>query len=334
MFFAALLTIASAYALAQPPAVPPQPMRPVNPVRGVPMTPEQVELGRKLFFDARLSRDGTVSCSTCHRPDHGWAEPLPVSAGIRGQLGDKNAPTVLTAHLAPLQFWDGRVIGTELQSLQPLVNPLEMGNQSQQQVVNRLNRIDGYRSLSVLAYGGLLTRERMAHAIASFEASLLPNFDAPIDARLAGYTRQLDPAQERGFQVFARSNCMDCHAPPYFTDFRFHNNGAAAATGTLSPGRFGILGPNQRTAADVRAHKTPTLREIQATAPYTHGGRVATVRQVVDLYNVGWAEDRFRDPRVRPLGLTDREKADLTHFLETAFASPTFPRIQPPGLPR
>jgi len=305
---------------------------PLAPPGGVPVTAERVELGRKLFFDPRLSADNSTSCATCHQPARGFSDGRPVAVGIGGRVGNRRTPTVLMAAYSPLQFWDGRVIGTEIQSLQPLVNPLEMGNRSQQQVVNRVASIGGYRALFAAAYGQRPTRENFAHAIASFETTLL-SFDAPIDRRLAGYRYALSSEAEHGYQVALRSRCFECHTPPLFTDLRFHNTGAAVATGTLDAGRGGFLG-GQATAADVRAFKTPTLREVARRPPYTHAGRVPNLASVVALYSAGWSRDPNRDPRTGPLNLSPADQAALVTFLKEGMSSPSYPLVQAPALPR
>jgi cytochrome c peroxidase len=332
-FFAAFLALA----LAQPPT----PGAPLN----VAVTPERVELGRKLFYDPRLSIDGTVSCATCHRADHGFAEPQSVSIGVRGLRGTRNAPTVIGATYLPNQFWDGNTLGHAQQSLGPLVNPVEMANGSVQQVVNRVNSIRGYRSLFLAAYGQPCNAARLGHAIASFENSVL-SFDAPVDKRMAGYTRALSSQAEAGFQLFMglRPNragitlkCNECHTYPLMTDGKFHNTGIAFFSNTGDRLRGGFL-RGQATAADIRAAKTPTLREISRTPPYMHAGTILDLAAVIDGYNAGWSiggrVDRNQDPRIGLLGLDDEEQAQLEAFLREGLSSPTYPRITAPGLPR
>jgi len=319
------ILIVGSYTQAQPPAI--------TPPGGIPITPERVELGRKLFFDPRISADGTIACATCHRPDHGFADDTPTSQGIDGAFGTRNAPSVIYSSYSPTQFWDGRVLGTAAQSLAPLTNPDELGNASRQQVIDRLNRIAGYRAAAQRAYGGPLTERRFAHAIASFVTSVI-SFDAPIDRRVAGYSRALTPPAERGYQLFHSSNCFECHAYPFMTKFTFANNGAARAIGSRDQGRFAVLGPNQRTDKDRRTFKIPTLREIGRTWPYMHNGGVLNLDDVIDGYSRGWSDDPQKDPRVVQHQFTADEKRDLVVFLREALASPSYPNIQSPGMYR
>lgn len=313
-------------------------------------TPYQLELGNKLFHDPRLSADGTISCATCHNPKTGFTDGLTRAIGIGGQAGNMATPTILGAFDDPLQFPNGRTIGIQLQSLQPLVNPVEMGNGSTQEVVNRINRIPGYRALFVQAYGGLCNERRLSHAIAAFE-SLCQSPDAPVDKRLAGYTRSLSEQAERGFQLFVAFDCASCHAGADYSDAAFHNNGVTFFTEGLNAddqGRIDVLPQGSpRTAETVRAWKTPTLRELWQTGPYMHHGSFATLEEVVEGYNRGWQKpvrarngavylgrDRFQDERIRPLGMTEQQKADLTVFLKEGFRSDKYPNIDPPRLPR
>lgn len=321
--------------------------------QGIPVTPERVELGRKLFFDERLSINGTVSCSTCHDPAHGWADGNSVAVGILGRTGTRNSPSIINASFSTLQFHDGRTVGQPTQSLQPILNRLEMGGQSEQQVLNRLRRIPGYVDLFQRAYGfdrrqgTPVTREAYGHAFASFESTIV-SFDAPVDRRLAGDAAALSPEAEIGFAIFEKANCMACHKPPLFTDLGFHNNGMefAGKSRASDDGRFAIIRNSNRfsqaqKAAAVRAFKTPTLREIARTAPYNHAGTFLSLRRVLQHYNAGGAKlvngvpvvDSFIDRRIQPLGLTDRQLDYLELFLVEGFASESYPMVTRPVLP-
>lgn len=321
---------------------------------GVPITPERIELGRKLFFDPRLSLNGTISCSTCHDPAHGFADGNSVAIGIFGRRGTRNSPTILNASFSTLQFHDGRTVGQPTQSLQPIVNRLEMGGQSEQQVLNRLRSIPGYVDLFTRAYGfdrrqgTAVTREAYGHAMASFESTVV-SFDAPVDRRLAGDRSALSAEAEIGFGIFSRSGCMACHKPPLFTDLAFHNNGMefAGKQRATDNGRFtvinGLRGASQLDRAlAVRAFKTATLREIARTAPYNHAGTFLSLRRVLEHYNAGGAKlnangapvvDSAIDPRIKPLGLTDQQLGYLETFLVEGMAGEHYPMITRPVLP-
>lgn len=353
----ATLCVFSAQAFSQ--QIPKLPL-PLN----TPITPARVDLGKKLVFDPRLSQPvnvggqllHTISCATCHDPSKGWADHNPLAIGILGRVGTRNSPTLINAAYNPLMFHDGRTNGTDgtgpgalaSQCLLPIVNRDEMGNQTEQQVLNRLRSVPGYVALFQNAYGpgqggrSPIDRSRYGHAISSFISTLV-SFDAPIDRRMAGDVNALSPRAEIGFAIFRQANCMSCHTPPLYTDRRFHNNGFEFATKQVPTdrGRAAIVTNNRNTTLE-RAFKTPSLREIQRTFPYGHNGAFPNLEAVVRHYNLGGAQvkngqlvvDRIRDPLVRPLNLTSAQEAYLVTFLQEAFASPNYPFMYPPQLPK
>lgn len=294
-------------------------------------TAREVAVGRLFFFDPRVSADGSVACATCHQPERGMTDGRERAVGILGQVGQFNTPTIITAAYQPLQFWDGRTRGVDAQSLQPLTNPIEMGNDSVGQVMRRMNQIPLYRAAMRQVYGTPeVTSGRFARCIVAYEASL-NSFNLAIDRRMAGYTRTLSPLAEHGFAVFQRAGCAACHVPPLYTDSAFHNNGIAWVSRDEDLGRLDVLPPDSdRTPATVRAFKTPTLRGIDRTAPYTHSGIVPNLETMVGLYSTGMLRDdrrrdRFMDPRVLAIGrmgLTGYDQRGLTQFLREAFTAP------------
>lgn len=318
----------------------------VVPLRGQSFSPELRELGRMLFYDPRVSADGTVSCATCHDPNRAFTDGRRVAIGIDGLAGDRNTPTVLGAAYQDLQFADGRTTGAGEQSLQPLVNPLEMGNQSVGQVMRRLERIPGYRTVFGRVFGsGDVTPARFATAIVAFESVLLSQA-SPADEREAGFRYALSDLAEEGLAIFHTEGCADCHGGPLYTDGRFHNNGAAMFVRSADPGRAGILPPEARTPETIRAFKTPSLREIAKTGPYLHNGSIDTLEGVVRGYRLGWQwpeqkngrvvmlHDARQDARVtRRRHWTDHTERALVAYLET-LSSPALPTIGPPRLPR
>lgn len=312
---------------------------------GIPTTAAEVALGHKLFFDPRLSSNNTISCATCHDPRKGWADGRELAVGIFGQVGTRNSPTVINAAYSPLVFWDGRTVGFETQTLLPLSNPIEMGRQSEAQVIAKLRLIPGYVSLFAEVYGidartsSSITGPRLARALAAFESTIL-SFDAPIDRRLDGDVSALTPDEEVGFQLFQAANCMACHTPPLFTDNLFHNNGMefAGKVRVTDQGRFSVVQGALRTNDTVRAFKTPTLREIGRTAPYNHAGNFATLDRVVLHYSVGGRDyrgdvDRFIDRRIVPTGWSETQQRYVVRFLDRAFRSRSYPMILEPDLP-
>lgn len=329
-----------------PPAPLPSPL-------GIPITTERIECGRRLFFDTKLSINGTVSCATCHDPRHGWADPFPVALGqvqvrtvnslqrFTRPAGTRNSPTLFNVAYAfepgrtPRLFHDGRTLGLVDQALQPIVNPIEMGNQSEEQVLNRLRRDPNYVRLFRLAYGppgngqnSVIDRNRFGHALASFQ-STITSFGAPIDYRLAGDKNALTPKAEIGFMLFTEAKCMNCHTYPLFTNRGFFNNGMEYATTRTASDRGRAQAPgtpdNRNT---IRAFKVPTLREVQTTAPYGVQGTLPTLDRVVLHYSTGGARfDGSRDPLlsrlIQPQGWNDYQRECLVEFLATAFHSPT-----------
>src|SRR5262245_10934719 len=189
-----------------------------------PLTADKIELGRMLYFDKRLSSDGTVACATCHDAAKGWAENTPVSTGIKGQKGGRNAPTVVNSAYGYFQFWDGRAKTLEDQALGPVQNPIEMGEKIEN-VVAKLNAIPGYKSRFQKVFGTDVTSQGMAKAIAAFERTVLSG-DSPFDRYEKGDKTAMSPAAVRGYEVFrGKGNCTSCHVGFNLSDSLFHNLG-------------------------------------------------------------------------------------------------------------
>jgi cytochrome c peroxidase len=318
--FAALATAASAgdVTLQLPSGVLP----PVIPADN-PITTEKVELGQKLYFDPRLSGDDTVSCATCHNPLHAFAEPRPVSIGVGGKAGARNAPTVLNAAFLQEQFWDGRAPTLEEQAKGPLTNKVEMAMPDHDSVAKKVARIPEYPPLFEKAFGDdQVTIDRVVQAIASFERTLI-TLDAPIDRFLAGDPGAISAEAKRGWDLFnGKARCNTCHghvgAFPLFTDEQYHNLGVGT-----DAGRFGVT----KEAKDTGAFKTPHLRNVAKTAPYMHDGSEPTLAAVIEFYDRGGNANPHLDGGMRPLGLTAQEKADLVALLET-FTSDDLARFE------
>lgn len=283
------------------------------------LTAAKVALGRKLFFDPVLSKDHTVSCASCHQPNHGFASPDKKAIGINGQVGERNAPTVVNRAYGKHFFWDGRASSLEEQALKPIENKAEMGN-SLQEVVRRLRSNEEYVRTFHLAYaqdGEMLserftTAENLAKSLAAFQRTLL-TVDSPVDRFQAGDFSALTTAQKRGLWIFeSRGGCWKCHSGDNYTDERFHNTGIGFGSDPPDQGRFRVTG-NEK---DRGKFKTPTLRGAAKTAPYMHDGSLATLRDVVEFYNQGGNKHAPNvDPRIQPLGLTSEEIDTLVDFL-------------------
>ncbi len=293
-----------------------------------PQTAEKIELGKQLYFDPRLSRDSTVSCASCHDPKKGWSNGDQFATGVRGQKGGRSSPTIINSAYAKLQFWDGRAEHLEGQALGPIQNPIEM-EMTLDEVVERLNKVEGYKKQFQKVFGTDVTSPNMAKAIAAFERTVLSG-DAPFDQFKAGDTKALSASAQRGLKLFTgKANCSACHSGPNFSDAAFHNIGVGMEVEKPDLGRFEI----SKLEGDKGAFKTPTLREIARTAPYMHDGRLKTLELVVDYYDKGGFANDMLDEEIFPLKLTAEEKADLVKFLTEGLASSKYPDIAPPKLP-
>jgi cytochrome c peroxidase len=292
-----------------------------------PLTPEKAELGRLLYFDKRLSVDGTVSCATCHNPELGWTDQAPVSTGIKGQKGARSAPTVLNSTYMGLQFWDGRAANLGEQALRPQINPIEMGNENHQKCVERIKAISGYLPYFQKAFNQEPTKENIAKAIASFERTVLSG-NSRYDRWTFGETTAMNESEIRGRDLFfGKANCTRCHAGPNFSDGMFHNLGVGMDTPKPDEGRFAVT----QAKEDRGAFKTPTIRDITRTGPYMHDGSEKTLEEVVEFYNKGGNKNPNLDVRLQPLNLSDQEKSDLVSFMKTLEGNPP-PAVEPPAV--
>ena len=278
-----------------------------------PMSAEKVALGRLLYFDKRLSNDNSVSCATCHDPSHGWAEPRKTSTGIGGQVGGRNAPTVMNRLFSKEQFWDGRGADLEDQAKGPLVNPIEMGLPSHAACAKKVGDIAGYKPLFASAFGTPdVTIDRIGQAIAAFERTVVAG-NSPYDRYQAGDKAAMSAAAVRGMAIFnGKGNCVTCHAGFNFTDESYHNLGVGMHAKEPDVGRAKV----SKAESETGAFKTPTLRNVAQSAPYMHDGSEATLTEVVAYYDRGGNPNPHLSKEMRPLKLTKSERADLVAFLE------------------
>jgi cytochrome c peroxidase len=270
-----------------------------------PMTREKVELGRRLFEDRRLSRDGRVACMSCHDPRRAFSTPHAQAVGVFNRKSRRNAPALINRAWGRAFFWDGRIQTLEEQVLKPIQDPNEMD----------MTLAEAERRVSL----GAATISR---ALASYVRSVLSG-DAPYDRFINGDRDALSQEQQRGLQIFrGKGNCTACHVGPTFSDERLHNTGVAwresragsAVTGVFTdPGGFGVTNRPE----DRGAFKTPTLREVARTSPYMHDGSLRTLQAVVNFYSDGGRSNPAQDPEIRPLRLTPAEKRALVAFLKS-----------------
>jgi cytochrome c peroxidase len=324
-----------------------------------PLAPAAVALGKKLFFDARLSRDGTVSCATCHDPARAFTDGRPVSIGVQGRAGQRNAPTILNALYNKTQFWDGRVNTLEQQAALPITNPFEMDSANIGDAISRIAGDREYQGQFMHAYGRGVNEQDMLRAIATYERTLV-SFDSPFDHFIAGDANAIAESAKRGWELFnTKARCNLCHAltdnqrdVTVFTDNDFHNIGigiirhrvgplaqqaerdlaqgrlpdvdTAAITSELSVlGRFLIT----KTQSNIASFKTPDLRNVLVTEPYFHDGSMQTLWDVMDHYNKGnGVADPWLDGDIQPLALTEPEIDDLVAFL-ASLTSPQYKQV-------
>jgi cytochrome c peroxidase len=294
--------------IAVPLGLPPLPPSPDNPP-----TAETIALGRKLFYDTRLSSDNTISCASCHNPMLGFSDGRRVSVGVQGHSGSRNAQTVINAVYNPVQFWDGRANSLEDQAAGPIANPTEM-NQTHDACSTQLDKDPSYKVYFDRAFGpGPVTIDKIQKAIAAFERTVLAA-NSPVDRFLYGGDKTaLSESAKRGLMLFVdkeKTNCTACHTMgdknALFTDGKFHNIGVGLGTDgeLLDKGKENGM------------FRTPTLRNIAKTAPYMHDGSLKTLRDVVDFYAGGGNSNPWLDKEIRPLGLSRQERDDLVAFME------------------
>ena len=291
-----------------------------------PLTKEKVDLGRQLYFDTRLSADDTVSCASCHNPTLGFGDGHSTSTGIKGQMGDRNAPTVINTTYNDLQFWDGRAGSLEEQALGPIQNPIEMGF-TLEGVVKRLNEIEGYKKQFQAVFNTDVTADGIGKAIASFERTVLSGGSKWDDFNY-GNKDALSDIEKEGMELFnGKALCSSCHLGFNLTDNAFHNIGVGMNKKEPDLGRYNVT----KTELDKGAFKTPTLRDIEKTAPYMHDGSVKTLEDVVEFYNKGGEPNKWLDKKLKPLNLTKKEKVSIVAFLKSLNGIPIL--VDPPDLP-
>ena len=309
-------------AIEAPLGLPPVPIPGDNPP-----TADSIALGRKLFFDVRLSGDDTVSCATCHNPQLSFTDGLPGSKGIGKKTGRRNAPTVLNSAYYTTYFWDGRAASLEAQAGFPIANPDEMG-QSHELSIKKFEKIPEYKKEFELVYGpGRLTIEKIENALASYERTLESGDSAFDRYYFGGDKTAMSPEAIRGLAIFKdknRGNCVTCHTIQEkfatFSDGKFHNLGA----GLDSKGELTDLGRYEQTKieTDKGAFRTPDLRNVAKTAPYMHDGSLKTLKDVVDFYDGGGTSNAYLDKEIKELKLSEREREDLVSFLESLTGKP------------
>jgi cytochrome c peroxidase len=332
--------------IARPPlGLPPMPVPARNPV-----TEAKIALGRKLFFDRRLSFNRTLSCAMCHVPEQGFTQrELRTPVGIEGRFVKRNAPTLLNVGYRKTLFHDGRETTLENQVWQPLLKSNEMANPSIGFVLETIRNTGDYDSLFEAAFPQGLTAETVGMALASYQRGLVSGDSAFDRWYFDGDGQALTASAVRGWELFRERGCLSCHRVDsdhaHFTDEAFYDNGIGYArsmglereatrvrlapgveitpTVEFTPPAANDLGRYEATgkSSDRWLFRVPSLRNVAITAPYMHDGSFPTLASVVAYYNRGGVPHEGLDPRIRPLGLDAEQRSDLVAFLESLTGS-------------
>ena len=317
-----------------------------------PLSRAKIELGRQLYFDTRLSIDNTVSCASCHHPDEGYGRHTQFGVGIKGLEGGRNSPISYNRILSGPQFWDGRAATLEEQAVGPIANSIEMGN-THENAVKTLKAIPGYKIQFKKVFEDGVTIDNVGKAIAAFERTIvtgpspfdyqeklrpflkldkedLEDFKEEYQAALAlTKANPMSKSALRGRELFfgEKVNCAACHLGPNLADEKYHNLGVGMQVKKPDLGRYAVT----KQEKDKGAFKTPTIRNVELSAPYMHDGSVKTLEEVVELYNKGGEANPHLSEKVKKLNLSDQEKRDLVAFMKAC--SGPFPKVETGRLP-
>ncbi len=295
----------------------------------------KAKLGKRLFYDARLSGDTSTSCASCHQPEHGFSHPDPLSPGYRGNGHFRNSPTLINSALKKIWMHDGR-LGTNLNDVtRGMITESYLMNMDMRLMQERLKQDPVYVTMFEEAYGAEPSNGLVRKAIPEFLKTLVSR-NSDFD------NGTLSPPAQRGFQLFkGKGGCARCHSGPLFSDGKAHNTGVPENFDVfLDPARYqaflaynkfmgneNLMNIKRDLGAHVQTHKvdgsdkgefmTPTLRELSYTSPYMHNGTLESLPEVVAFYNVGGGEDSQKSDLLKPLGLSDGEQSDLVAFLKS-----------------
>lgn len=321
--------------------------QPLPEMRSVDLT--LAELGRNLFFDRRLSGDGTMNCAICHIPQEHFSDGQKLSGAYPTNKHWRHTPSLINVGYLKLLFWDGRSDSLEDQAKGPIHSSFEM-NLNLNYLVAKLREIPTYSEMFLTSCGGPIDKEMISRALAAFERTLIVD-DSPFDRFLAGDLQALQPAALRGANLFfgSKGRCSTCHSGALLSDQQFHNTGIAETEELRSdpqrratrnyfvnefglepmerdPGRFALT----RNPRDLGAFRTPPLRQVAETAPYMHNGSLPSLTAVIDFYDAGGGTDINKSPLLQPLNMTEEEKSDLLAFLTSLSGSLPKVNTRPP----
>ena len=277
-----------------------------------PLTEEGFQLGRKLFYDGRLSKDGNFACASCHQQFAAFATyDHDLSHGFHDQFTTRNAPPLFNLAWSKYLHWDGGVNHIEVQPLSPMTAPNEMA-ENVDSVLQKLRKDTAYQRMFALAFGSkLINSQRMLKALAQFVGSMVSS-DSKYDKVKRGEDK-FNSAEQHGYVLF-KERCNTCHKEPLFTDYSFRNNGLPLNDFLKDYGRMRITG----IPADSLKFKVPSLRNVSVTFPYMHDGRLYSLYNVIDHYSKGIQQSATLDSSLRNgIPFTTQEKNDLVYFLHT-----------------
>jgi cytochrome c peroxidase len=325
---------ASSAATKPLPPMPPAPPLPKTPAAlpelktpdDNPLSPEKVALGKQLFFDKRLSKDGSASCETCHLPEKGWTDAKALSTKVGGAVNTRHTPTLWNVGYNELFYWDGRSPTLEKQIEAAWKG--QMGADPAE-IAKKVNAVPGYEVQFKTIFKSDATPDTLVKALGAFVRTLRSG-GAPWDKYEAGDKSAVSEDAVRGFEIFRnKAGCAACHAPPLYTDNGFHNVGIGFDPDKKEPdlGRGKVANDEKLNGA----FKTPTIRSVETSGPYFHDGRAATVEEAVDTMLSGGIKNPTLDAKLKPVKLSDKEKKDLLAFMKALKApEETFER---PKLP-
>lgn len=276
-----------------------------------PLTPEKIALGRKLFFDKRLSDDNTISCADCHHPERAFTDGKIKSTGVRGGITERNAPTLLNAAYLPRIMFDGELKTLEMQVIVPIQEHAEMASEMLQ-LMKELRAVPEYEKAARDIFGRSFDPWVLTRSLAAFERSLISQ-NSPFDQYMAGNKDALTASQVRGWKLFSETlYCTKCHPGPHFTTYENRCNGLYEDYGA-DQGRFRIAGREE----DKGVFKIPTLRNIALTAPYMHDGSLPDLDAVIDHYVSGGKAHPNRSEWILPLEISVQQRTDLKNFFQS-----------------
>ncbi len=290
------------------------------------LTPEKVELGRELFFDKRLSKDGSANCETCHVPEKGWTDNLPFSKKVGGAMNTRNTPTLVNVAYNEKWYWDGRA-----ETLEKQIEAAWKGQMGADPaaIAAIVGKVPGYAVQFKAVFGGDATGDTIVKALAAYVRTIRSG-DSPWDRHEKGDKKAVSDDVVKGFEIFRnKAGCAACHAPPLFTDNGFHDTGAGYDKPEPDTGRGKIT----KDAKDDGKFKTPSMRSVALTGPWFHDARSTTIEDAVDFMLAGGIKEKNpnHDEKLKAVKLSAKEREQLLAFIKAL--EPAQDKVERPTLP-